>query len=374
MATAKPTATTKRTSSGKRSKKDDEPEVSRARWAGVALVIAAIVGAVVLAVVSPSDPGTTQQPGAIAVDPSPSPSPTVLDTSVPVAQPSITSPNSGVTRELYVAVTADLPEETEVRKRNLKLYVMRGEEIVGELPKPKTGESVVVEGVSLVPGPNELTAVLKGPGGLGPASDPITVTVDRNIIELVITSPENKHKTYDDTVRVEGTSEVESLVTIHNEANGVEVPITVGSNGEFAATIRLKRTVNRISATATDDAGLPNKATIKVTRLDGRPTVKVTVAPDTLRESGLPTKIKITVQVRDADGEPMAEADVAYSLGGTGRTTATEVGTTNANGRATWNPVVSASSSLSEEVQVGVTVASPASGETTVVNKSVPIN
>ena len=54
MASAKPVATVRRSGSSGARGGGDVPAISRARWGGVALVIAALLGAIALAVVSPS--------------------------------------------------------------------------------------------------------------------------------------------------------------------------------------------------------------------------------------------------------------------------------------------------------------------------------
>ncbi len=110
MASAKASGTTKRSSSGRGARSSQQPEVSPARWAGVALVIAAIVGAIALAMISPSEQGEPQQPGVIAEAPSPSFSSTPGDGQVPTVQPTITSPGDRTeTPEVEIAVAVELP-------------------------------------------------------------------------------------------------------------------------------------------------------------------------------------------------------------------------------------------------------------------------
>lgn len=367
MATAKSTSTTRRTSSGRSSKEDSETQVSPARWGGVALVITAIVAAVVLAMVSPSEP--SQAPAAAAVEPSPTPIPTQLDGQAPVAQPRITSPKTGkTTAEIDFPAEVDLPLEEGVPRRLLTLYIMRGDDIVGELPSPKTGGTVTVKSVRVDPGLNQLTAVLNGPGGFGPRSEPVLLTVDREAPELEITSPENKLETYDETVLVEGTSQVGAKVRIRNKANGFKATETVGNSGTFDASIKLKRgTVNEIVATSRDEAGIPETKTVRVNRLDGRPRVKVRGGPVD-RSSA---KVRIVVDVTDAKGKALQEAQVEFALGGTDRATETETLFTNADGRAVWKPTVEAGSASDDALQLAVTVTSPLSGETRRVPKTI---
>jgi hypothetical protein len=359
MATAKPAATTRRSSSGRSSKKSTEPVVSPARWAGVALVIAAIVGAIVLAMISPSDPNDVveQQPGGVVAAPSPTPSPTVADTRVPTVQPRITIPLPSVISEVDIPVTVDLPEE-DLPKRLVTLYIKRGEEIIGKQDTIKTGTSVTVQGVRLAPGENLISAVLGTPAGLGPASEPVKVTVDRNAPSLKITAPKNKSETYEDTVLVEGTSEVGANVHVKNTTNDDDKTVVVGPSGEFSVTVRLKRQLNKIEATSVDNAGVPRTEKVRVTRLDGRPTIKIT-APDEIKRSSLPKTVRIVIDVSDAAGNKMEGAQVAYTLGAPDRTSLTEPDETNANGRSVWQPEIEPASATVDRLELGVVVTSP---------------
>ena len=370
MASAKPAGPTRRSSSPKGSQKKGDPEISRARWAGVALVIAAIIGAIALAIVSPSDPTTQTQLGGVATKPTPTPVASKLDTRVPTAQPRITKPFEGVTREHEIQVTVDLPEE-DLPKRLLTLVILGGEEAKEER-QPKTGRKVTVEGVRLVPGENELVAVLHGPGGPGPLSEPVIVILDRDAPPLEITSPRNKSETYDDTVVVTGTSEVGAVVELKNEANGSRQSLVVGESGEFAITMRLKRNANRITATSVDTAGLDRKKWVRIKRLDGRPHVEIDVT-DRVRKSSPIWKIKVVVDVTDADGKKMEGASVFYSLGGPGRTAITESGLTNANGRSTWSPRIERTTSPAEAIELAVTVTSPTTEESKIERRAIEI-
>ena len=88
--------------------------MSPARWGGVALVIAAIVGAIFLAMISPSGANEPEQPGVIAEVATPGPSPTTADTRVPTVQPAISIPPDGeVTAELEIVVAVDIPDDED---------------------------------------------------------------------------------------------------------------------------------------------------------------------------------------------------------------------------------------------------------------------
>lgn len=364
MASAKGGGTTRRSSSSRNAKKNDQPEVSPARWAGVALVIAAIVGAVFLAMISPSDTDGPSQPGTQAAEvgstplapASPSPTPTTLDVAVPVVAPAIVIPADGKrTGEYEFAVTVAVPDDRTVKRQHLDLHIYNNGQHAKRSQKPKPGTDVKVEGVRLAPGDNVLTAVLSSPAGAGPASDPITVVHDEQLPVLEIVSPKNKLQTYEDRVTVEVTSEVDAAVTVRNTANDHDFEVIIGPGGDASKNIRLKRGKNRIEATSVDQAGQDQDAHIIVTRLDGRPTIKLK-APETANP---PERIRIVAEVTDDKKQPMKDAEVFFTLTAANQSTDDENAVTNAKGRAVWEVQVTGSSSPAETLLVGVTVISP---------------
>ncbi|RKY17758.1 MAG: hypothetical protein DRQ55_15010 [Planctomycetota bacterium] len=362
MASAKPAATSRRNTSGKGPKKSDEPEISPARWGGVALVIAAIIAAITLAVISPSDPDTTAQPGIAGVDSTPTPAPSVLDTRVPTAQPTIVSPGEGPTPEYEISVTVAVPEEEDIPRKDLTLVVLRGDEELGKVLKPKPGTKVKVEGVRLLKGSeNELTAALKGPGGLlGPRSNPVLVTQDPDAPSLAITSPAKGYDTYDKTVIVAGTSEVGAEVRITNEANSFgPKTVVVPASGEFSISVPLKVGPNRILAESENQIGQTQPRRIKVVRKDGRPTIDNVKYPRRIPKSTLPKTIRVVVDVVDSKGKEMEGATVAYTLGAPGYPAVKADEETGPNGHSVWNVRVEPSDALTDTLELSVTVTSP---------------
>jgi hypothetical protein len=374
MASAKDGGTTRRADPSRSRGKRQEPVVSPARWAGVALVIAAIVSAVFLAMISPSEPASDAEdagPAAIAAAPSPSPSATSVDVAVPVVIPVITNPKSGtLTPEFEIGVTVDVPDDDTVPRKHLQLHVYTGNEIT-TFEKPKPGSTVTVQGVRLTPGENTLTAALGSPAGPGPVSDPVVVTLDEDAPRLVITSPKNKSETYEKGVTVEFSSEVGARVRIRNEANKFDQPEeVVNSSGEGSIFVPLKRGVrNHIVATSVDQAGQPQEAFVNVFRIDGRPSVKLKF-PETVKP---PEEIRIVAEVTDANGKAMPDAEVHFSLGGPSRTTLSESRATNEKGRAPWVVEVSGSSSPADALELGVTVISPITGEKRSVDRAIAL-
>jgi hypothetical protein len=378
MASAR-SATPPRRTSQSRSPKRGNPdhEVSPARWAGVAFVIAAIVSAIALAFISPSQPGAAQQPAAVAAVESPSPAPSALAqiTQVPTVQPKITNPPPDeTTPEREISVTVEIPEEADVPRRLLTLSILLDGEVEQEVDRPETGGSITVDGVRIEPGPNTLQAVLSTLAGPGPVSEPVTVTLDPEQTKLAIIAPEKKSETYAEQVDVEVAAEPDTIVNVAKVNSTQGQNVTLGPTGQATVTVRLKKGNNRIRARTVDSAGQAQTARITVRRIDGTPKIKVQ-APAKVERSSLPAKVKVSVRVTDAEGKPLEGATLNYSLGGSGRIAQTDVDTTNANGRATWNTTISPTSSPSgDEVTVTVTATSPESGEPATVDRAISLD
>jgi hypothetical protein len=359
MASAKPAVAARRSSSLKRPTGGQEPRISPARWAGVALVLTAILAASALAVLSPSQPEEANaQPGVITSTASPTPAPSVADMRVPTGKPTIVDAGPNPTAEYEIAVTVDVPED-ELPRKLLSLVVLRGdEELVVRSSKFKLGSRVTIKGVPLRErSDNELTVALKSEAGIGPPSDPVVVTQDPDAPALTITAPSDRTEVSTRTVTVKGTSEVGAEVTIKNESNGVgPISLTVGSSGEFEKAVQLQYGINRIAVESKDQTAVSRRKVVRVTRVDSQPYFKVDVTPKRISKPG---PIKVVVTVTDAEGEPMAEATVAYTLRSPTSPSDTHTDVTGANGRSVWKTDVAWSSALADAIQLGVSVTSP---------------
>lgn len=362
MASAKSTTTTRRASPGRSSGTQGEHVVSPARWAGVAFVITAIVAAIILGMVSPSDPDSAP---AVAVDvASPSPSAGTLDGQVPIAQPTIVLPNDGEEYpEFVIPVTVELPSE-EIPSEFLTLYIMRGDDALKKKENPKTPGTVTVRGVEVDEGANELTALLAGPAGLGPRSEPVVVIVNREAPGLEVIAPEDKSEVYEKVVRVEGTSEVGAEVKVRNETTGTTKEYgVIGADGEFAVSMPLKRGVNnKIKVISRGSAGIPQEKPIRVTQVDGRVKVKIRKI-DPVDVAALPAEVRIVVDVTDMQGKPMPKAAVFLSLGGPSQESEQVTLTTNDAGRVVWETTIETGIERTDTLGVSAEVTSPLSGQ-----------
>lgn len=359
MASAKPTATTRRSTSRSSSGQGagGEHHISPARWGGVALVVAALVGAIALAVLSPGRPASPAEPMAADAGATPTMPAAVPDGQVPTLRPRIVSPVEGPTGEIEIEVTVEVPEE-DMPRRSLTLVVLRGDTELGAVERPRTGSRVPVPGIRLVQNSvNELTAALKGPGGLGPRSEPVLVTQDRDAPALAITSPAMGEVSYDKTISVTVTSEPGAEVLVSNAANEFDKPVVVGPGGEVTVGVPLSIGRNRIVVESVDQAGLKRQDKVRVVRRDGTPQIKVS-APKRVKRSSLPRTVRIVVVVTDKQGQALQDATVAYTLGA-GMPSLTHEAETDERGRSTWSPEIVRSDPPADVLELGVTVTSP---------------
>jgi hypothetical protein len=360
MATAKPVATVRRSGSSGARGGPDVPPISPARWGGVALVIAALLGAIVLAVVSPSGSTTPGLQGSTGTEAAITPAPEASPRSgpVPTARPEITAPREGgVIGEWYVDVVVAIPDEP-LPRRSLELVILRQGTEAKRLTKPQPGGEVTVADVPLIEGQNVLTAALEGPGGLGPVSEPVTVMQDRDAPVLGITSPADGSQTLETTVALAGTSEAGASVTVENAAKGWDNTLRVGPSGTFEISVPLAIGRNRIVVRSTDGAGMEQRAMVVVQRKDGRPVIELS-APKRVPRDELPKRIKVVVDVADVDGKPIEGATVSYTLGGPGGWTAEDFDdVTGPDGRSTWEVELVGGGAESNPI-LGVEVVAP---------------
>jgi hypothetical protein len=311
-------------------------EVSRARWAGVGVVVFALLAAIILAATAPVSQSEGQgaalapQPTWTAAASTPGSSPAV---GVPALAPVIVPPTELLTRDPRIDVIVTLPDLAP-RSKGLRVKLLRDGRAVGSVRA--RGSEVSVADVKLRPGANRLTAVIVGPGGDGPASEAVVVTLDREAPFLRVTSPRAEQVVDVKQVVVRGRTEAGAAVTIENAARGGPVDLTADGTGTFKWQVALATGRNSIAVTVADDLGNVRREVRRVVRSAVQVETKLTLRPARMRLSKLPKQVLITLVVTDARGRPVADAPVTFTIGPQGQPVETFETSTDRQGRAVW--------------------------------------
>lgn len=307
-------------------------------------MVGALLSAVVLAVVSPteSESGTVGR-GVIITPASPPPSAAPPGPGVPTERPAITLIDSEVattddgvswTRDRELALTVTVPP-TQLRAKQLRLEALVDGQAVSSVERPR-GETAVT-GIRLADGHNTVTVRLVSDSGEGPLSDPLTVGLDSDRPHVAIRSPRDNTKVTGDTITVTGESEVGARITIVNQATRDRKSETVGPSGTFEKVLRSANGRNRIIVSARDAAGNVTREVRTVTNAGTRAVAEITVRPRRVKVTSLPTKVRVQAAIADAAGAPIRGAAVTMTLGVPGGpATQSYQQTTNREGVFVW--------------------------------------
>ena len=353
---------------------EDQPAVSKARWGGVSLVVMALLAAIVLAMLSPTEPGERDGSAGTAVESgSPEPSASLPTGEVPDLAPTIATPSRATTRDLDVTLTVSIPETT-IRPQKLELAIARNGEPVETRRRPGPGD-VEIGPLELQEGENEFTAWLDGPGGAGPTSEPVVITVDRTKPMLKVGRPRENQRVPTATVEVAGRSEPDADVEVETPSiSSVPRPVTVRPDGTFDLTVKLAVGDNRIKVVAMDPVGNRESIVRHVIRKEGRRAVEVQVKPPKLLISRLPRPLRIVAVVTDEASERVAGAAVTFILSLPGQGARTYDAVTDSDGRATWDMQVDRGQGIEAGTgQLGIDVTFPDGRKLTPVSAEITV-
>jgi hypothetical protein len=271
------------------------------------------------------------------------PSGVALDTPV-FDQP----PNQGFTNEKQVALTGSVPGGAAGKSG----YLVRVFTVATNGAKSPVADVPVglvthfqTPALNLAEGPNAFVAVLVSPSGEGSSSPPVVYTLDTKAPAIKIGSPANNstQAATSASVHVTGTTDASATVTIRNtKAPGGSLSSqVVGGDGKFDLTVALVAGSNPIQVTSTDLAGNTTPANLTLKRDFGHLAVHLSVAPAKISPSK-PTPITLTAHATSANGGPLANASVTFTLTiqGLGPITPNSM-KTDATGTATWTTTIS---------------------------------
>ena len=184
-------------------------------------------------------------------------------------------------------------------------------ELAAEEPLPGTQDFAV--SVPIPDGPSVITATIVGPGGEGSESAPIHVVLDAAPPPLKISAPKKGATIDGDTVRVKGTTQADSTVTVRNDTNGGRAS-AIAVDGAFSIEISITGGPNQLEVTSVDPAGNVTTADLAVTGSSGAASASVSLTRTSFKLGDLPTALGSTVRVLGPDGKPLDGARVVFTI------------------------------------------------------------
>jgi hypothetical protein len=193
----------------------------------------------------------------------------------------------------------------------------------------------------------------------------VTIILDTTPPPIKVVSPAANADLSSGTVDVTGTTDAGATVTIRNEEapGGASSNQIVGADGRFKLTVPIVAGPNTIDLTATDQAGNSTNSSLTVNRNYGQLAAHLSASPAKF-SSASPASLTLTVHATSANGGPLANAKVTFTvtIAGLGPIVSPEL-TADATGTATWQ--VSISGGIPGSGQASALVTSPAGDQIT---------
>jgi len=270
----------------------------------------------------------------------PSPSASGAITDAPVIEP----PDQATTKTASVDLTVLVPASVVgVEGYTCRLYVTLPDAQPAVVTETAVGgtSQLVLSDVALAKGVNSFTATIVGPGGEGPASKPVKVTLDVTKPKIAISAPKSGASITGTSVTVKGKTQAASDVRIQNDANGATATDTADDTGAFSAPIAIAAGPNNLTITVTDPAGNSNTATVTVNKGSGKLKATLSSSIYQFNSKTLPKHVTLTVVVVGADGKPAAGATALFTISVPGiPAVVSSPVTTDATGTATFSTTI----------------------------------
>jgi len=249
--------------------------------------------------------------GTVVASPEPTTAPLIADA------PTIVSPDEPYTNAATVDVTVHVPPAVVgLDGYVVHLWVTLPDQDPKDLVETAVGETstLVIPGVELAKGRNDIQASITGPGGESERSAIATWVRDTSKPKLTIISPKDNTSTTKSSVTVKGKTQPQSTVHLRNDANGASATVDADADGLFQAKLALAAGSNTIAVTTTDPAGNGNDVTLTIRKGLGKLVVSLTGSAYTFKVSKLPRKLTLDVVVTGPDGKPVAGAMAVFTI------------------------------------------------------------
>jgi hypothetical protein len=279
----------------------------------------------------------------VTATPVPAPTPVVTSQA-----PSIESPTEPYTNQesvdLVVIVPSELAGDPDHR---LRVYLALKDQAPAPIQEAPLGAGPrTIIPVTLTKGTNDFSVTIVGPGGESESSPLVRWVLDLTKPPIRLSAPKDEAVINRKAVTLEGRTQGRTTLIVRNQETGDSVSGTAANDGAFKLTLPITKGRNPIKITATDPAGNVNQTELVVTRGSGRLRASLSASTYTVAQSALPQAVRLTVNVDDPDGKPLAGARVTFTLSIPGIPTVTKNGTTDANGRAIFETTIPAGANL----------------------------
>lgn len=261
---------------------------------------------------------------------------------VPISDaPTIKAPEepytADATTDLSITVPSGIVGDSAYK---LRIYLALKDQAPAPIDEvPIAGPTTIVP-VTLTKGINDFTVTVVGPSGESDPSAVVRFVLDKAPPKITIQSPKNGAIVNRKSVVIKGKTQARTTLIARNAANGTSITADALADGTFSLTIALAKGVNAITIDGTDPAGNVSEAKLSIKRGTGKLTVSLSASAYQIRRSSLPETIRLSAVVNDPDGQPLAGADVTFTLSIPGIPTVTLEGKTSANGKATFTTTI----------------------------------
>lgn len=231
--------------------------------------------------------------------------------------PIIAAPEQPYTNVEEVDITINLPSAIVGQAdHKVRLWVTLPETAPAVLAEAAVGQTsvLVIPGVILVKGRNDLQASIVGPGGESDLSPVATWILDITKPKVEITSPKDGASVTKATATIKGKTQAGSEVRLVNSANGAVATATAATDGLWESSIAVGGGPNLITVTVTDPAGNTNTATLTLRKGTGTLKADLTGSTYRFKAAKLPQSITLTVRVTNPDGQAMAGSTALFTL------------------------------------------------------------
>jgi hypothetical protein len=231
--------------------------------------------------------------------------------------PAIVTPDDPYTNIEVIDVTVTIPQSVAGHDGyTVRLWATIKDSprtLLTEVPVGPTS-ALIIPGVALSSGRNDLQASINGPAGESELSPVATWVLDQAKPKITVISPKNNTLVTKSSLSIKGKTQARSSIIVRNDANGATASAEADQDGLFQASIAIAAGSNAMTITATDPAGNANTQTLTVRKGAGKLLISLTGSVYQLRVSKLPRNVSFTVVVTGPDGQPVEGATALFTV------------------------------------------------------------